>query len=124
MNQIKELHKANPLLILERIDGFPSIQFYQYKSKNYVSYIAKETDNEISFIYTEVSMDDFNRLKMREIDLYGVVKDKISFELVCSIKKGSYCNLIEKNNILRINEIILNNEEILPCKNIYLNFFQ
>ncbi len=122
MNAVN-LHLMTPLKVLDIYDGMPTICYYQYKGFDYISFWFEEKEDYMSWFYLQLTQEETNALKMKELDLFNLFKGKKVIEVASELKSNDNTKIFVRKNIKFVREITLKDGD-LPNKGFYLDFLK
>jgi hypothetical protein len=117
------VHFANPVIVFDYYDGIEVLTFKQYNSKNYISIWYDHTEEYESHRYIEITNEELQKLKLKEMDIKTLFSIRKSFEVANPIRIGEHCNIIDGYKIyfVKLSEFPIKN---LPKSGIYLDFLR
>lgn len=86
--RVQELHLKEPQKVFQIYDGIEVICYYQHKGNNYISIWYDETEEYLSWCYAKINQEEFDKLKLKELDLRSIFKNKKVYEVASKLKMG------------------------------------
>lgn len=117
--KITYITKKKPSIVLEYIEGIEVLFLIEHQSEKFIYYLSEKSNKEISYRVNIINQEEFDKLRLKEINLKNVYEGKETYKVTLSMTKNDKFILIE-NEIIKIEKSVTPKNE-LPSNNYYFN---